>query len=119
MEVSASVINTFMSGGAMRSFLVAVPANLDPKERLPVIFLWHSLGASAKSFYDKGQLQAAVVGQRFLAIIPESKGDLFKWPLDITTSQARMDKEFQFLTTCRPARRSSFRSLRTASRRRA
>ena len=89
--------NTILSGGAKRSFLLAVPKNFDAKEQPPLLFLWHWLGGSANSFYTKGEIQAAVDGQRFIAVLPEAKGDLlFKWPFEAVQLQARMDEEFRF-----------------------
>ncbi len=95
--------NTVTSSGKAREFLLVVPANLQPDEQLPVLFLWHWLGGSAQGFIDRGEVQAAADQQRFLAIAPVSEGakllgtswDL-KWPFDITQSQARMTEEFQF-----------------------
>ena len=97
-----AAINTIMSSGNARTFLVAVPANLDPKEKLPIIFLWHWLGGSADGFYTKGEVQTAVNTQRFLAIIPENKrvggkSDLlWKWPFAISDTPQRIDEEVQF-----------------------
>ncbi|MSP59760.1 MAG: hypothetical protein EXR72_05350 [Myxococcales bacterium] len=88
--------NTIVSSNAMRKFLLAVPKGLDPSEKLPVLFLWHWLGGSADSFYKKGEIQGAVDGQRFLAVLPSSKGDLFKWPFSVVDSDARMEEEFRF-----------------------
>jgi predicted esterase len=94
--------NTLMSSGNARLFLLAVPAKLDPKEKLPVVFLWHWLGGSAMGFYTKGEVQAAVDQQRFLAVIPDNKkvngkSDLlWKWPFAVSDSQARIDEELQF-----------------------
>jgi predicted esterase len=89
--------NTITSSGVTRSFLLAIPAGVTPTERLPVVFMWHWLGGSADSFRSKGQVQAAVDSQRFLAILPESKGDIvWKWPFDQLQSAARMEEEFRF-----------------------
>lgn len=93
----AAGFNTITSSGNQRQFRLAIPSDLDPAERLPVIFLWHWLGGSADDFYTQGDVQAAVEQQRFIAVIPESKQDLtFKWPFDTTVSQARVDEEFVF-----------------------
>jgi predicted esterase len=90
-------LNTFKSMGNDRSFLLVLPSNPDPAEKLPVIFLWHWLGGSADDFLEKGQVQAAADSQRFIAVIPQSKGDLqFQWPFDIQQKQARIDEEFTF-----------------------
>jgi predicted esterase len=89
--------NTIRSGLFNRTFLLALPAGLDPSEKLPVVFLWHWLGGSADSFYNKGEVQAAVDGQRFIAVIPEAKADmLFKWPFDIAVAAARQEEEYRF-----------------------
>ncbi|MCS6915710.1 MAG: hypothetical protein RMK29_10090 [Myxococcales bacterium] len=89
--------NAIKSMGHDRSFLLAVPRDLKPEEKLPLVFLWHWLGGSAQKFYEKGQIQAAIDTQRFLAILPEAKSDMiFRWPFDIGVSQARMEEEFRF-----------------------
>jgi predicted esterase len=89
--------NTIVSSGVSRTFLLAIPAGLMPSEKLPVVFMWHWLGGSADAFRSKGQVQAAVDGQRFLAILPESKGDIvWKWPFDALQSNARMEEEYRF-----------------------
>ena len=90
--------NTIASSGNMRQFMLAVPKDLDPKEHLPLIFLWHWLGGSAHGFYEKGDVQNAADQQRFLAVIPSNKkvngnSDLYwKWPFAVSDSQARMDE---------------------------
>jgi predicted esterase len=88
--------NPFPSGSATRDFRLVLPADIKPEERFPVLFLWHWLGGSADDFYEKGQIQLAADTQRFIAVIPESKGDLFKWPFEVSQTQARMDEEFTF-----------------------
>lgn len=99
--------NDIKSTNSMRSFKLVVPKDLQPGERLPVLFLWHWLGGSADSFIRKGEIQAAADQQRFLAIAPEAKADmLFKWPFDIGVSSARMEEEFKFfddMLTCAAA----------------
>ncbi len=90
-------MNTLTSSGDQRAFLLALPANLQPDERLPLVFMWHWLGGSADGFYDKGEVQAAVDTQRFLAVLPVKKGDVpFTWPFEASQSQQRMDEEFRF-----------------------
>lgn len=89
--------NTITSSGDERRFLLAVPAGLDPAERLPVAFLWHWLGGDANGFFEKGQVQAAADQARFLAIAPEAKGDLLmKWPFLLSDGAPRMEKEARF-----------------------
>lgn len=89
--------NTIQSGAAERSFRLAIPADLQPEERLPVVFLWHWLGGSADDFYNQGEVQAAVDTQRFLAVIPVAKGDLlFQWPFETTEPESRVDEEMTF-----------------------
>jgi predicted esterase len=89
--------NAFTSTGHARQVKVAVPANLQPNEVLPVIFLWHWLKGSPDDFYTQGEVQTAVDTQRFLAVLPKSKGDLFfEWPFSVADSQARLDEEVAF-----------------------
>jgi predicted esterase len=85
------------SSGNTRSFIVAVPDNLQPNEQLPIVFLWHWLGGSASDFFDQGDVQNAVDQQRFLAVIPQAKGDLtFTWPYSYFDTTERQQEEFQF-----------------------
>ena len=89
--------NTIITSGGPRTFLLAVPTALDPMEKLPVVFLWHWLGGSADEFLRKGEVQAAVNSQRFLAILPEAKSDmLFKWPFDLGVTAMRQEQEYKF-----------------------
>lgn len=89
--------NVIQSSGNAREFLLILPTDFDPKEVLPVIFLWHWMGASADDFLERGEVQAAVDAQRFIAVIPESKGDTqFKWPFEIIAKDARVEEEFVF-----------------------
>ncbi len=93
----AAGMNPITSSGNARSFLLAVPANLQPNEHLPVIFLWYWLKGTAQDFYTVGDVQAAVDQQRFIAVIPDAKGDLFyNWPFTVNDSQARVDEEITF-----------------------
>ena len=89
--------NAILSTGHARSFLIVAPTDLKPDELLPTVFLWHWLGGSADEFLRKGEVQAAVDSQRFLAIIPEAKSDmLFKWPFNVTDKPARQEEEYKF-----------------------
>ena len=96
--------NTITSSGKTRDFIVVLPTTpLAPNETLPVLFLWHWLGATADDFLTRGDTQATADDERFIAVLPSSEGaDIFgtsydlDWPFDITQSQARMDEEFTF-----------------------
>jgi len=89
--------NTIKSTGNTRTFLLVVPKDLKADELLPVVFLWHWLGGSADSFLRKGEVQAAVDSQRFLAVIPESKADMiFRWPFNVGDSEKRQEEEYKF-----------------------
>ena len=89
--------NTILSTGVAREFLLVAPTALDPAETLPLVFLWHWLGGEAGDFLEKGEVQAAADGARFLAAIPEAKGDLLlKWPYMIVDLPARVDEEARF-----------------------
>jgi len=86
-----------MTSGNQRKFWIVLPTNLDPNEELPVLFLWHWLGGSAQDFFDKGNVQAAVDEQRFIAVIPQAKGDLqFTWPATNLDSAARLEEDATF-----------------------
>jgi predicted esterase len=76
---------------------LVLPKDLAATEQPPLIFLWHWLGGDAQDFLQKGEIQAAVDSQRFIAVMPEKKGDLlFVWPVEIIQSQARVDEELKF-----------------------
>lgn len=89
--------NSIKSTGHARSFLLVVPSDLHSDELLPVVFLWHWLGGSSDDFLRKGEVQAAVDQQRFLAVIPDAKADMiFKWPFNVGDSATRQEEEFKF-----------------------
>jgi hypothetical protein len=98
----ASGSNTMTSSGVSRSFLLVVPANLQPDEKLPVLFLWYWIGGSANGFLERGMVQQAADDQRFIGVIPVDVGAEVlglldtRWPFDITQTQQRMDQEFVF-----------------------
>jgi predicted esterase len=96
--------NSIESDGNDREFLLVVPDNLQPDEELPVLFLWHWLGGDAEKFLERGEIQLAADTQRFIAIIPEEKGDLqFRWPYTRATTAWRYDEELTFfddMLTC-------------------
>jgi hypothetical protein len=95
--VPAPANNSLVSSGANREFKIALPASMSATEKLPVVFVWHWLGGSAEDAYSALELQAAVDKHRFIAVIPNNKGDLLlKWPFSILDSQGRVDEEFQF-----------------------
>ena len=99
--------NTFRSMGNMRSFILVAPRTTMPGERLPVLFLWHWLGGSANGFLTQGNVQAAVDRYRFVAVIPEKKGDVaivipfvrsidMVWPYLTSSTPARVAEEVTF-----------------------
>lgn len=83
-----------------RTFLVIVPDDIQPDEQLPVMFMWHWLGGSAKNFYERADAQNAVNEKRFIAVIPDGRtpeqGVFFKWPFSITDIDDSLEAEFQF-----------------------
>ncbi len=90
-------MNTLVSSGVQRQFMVALPEGLQATEKLPVVFLWHWLGGDAVNFFNKANAGVATNQQRFIAVFPEDKGDLpLKWPYEITASPARLDEELRF-----------------------
>jgi len=96
-------MNTITSNGNARDFILVKPAVTDPGEKLPVLFMWHWIGGSAQGFVDKGEVQAAVDDQHFIAVVPVAKGATVigtsfntRWPFDISQTQGRMNEEFKF-----------------------
>ena len=87
----------FISGGNARRFIYVQPSDAQPDEVFPIVFLWHWLGGDPQDFFDKADLQNAADQLRFVAVVPDNKGDLvFKWPFTPIDPQARMDEEFLF-----------------------
>lgn len=81
-----------------REFILVLPTGFDPAtEHLPVLFLWHWLGGSADGFLTRGEIQAGADEARFIAVIPESRGDLpLQWPYSLIDSAARIEEESIF-----------------------
>jgi predicted esterase len=89
--------NTIESSGAERELILVVPEDLQPDERVPVFFLWHWLGGSATRFIEEGDVQTAADVFRFVAVVPEEKGDLpFRWPFTTNDSDERYQEELEF-----------------------
>ena len=96
-------LNTITTSNVQRELLLVLPSKPKSGEVYPVIFMWYWLKGSPQSFLTKGEVQAAVDNQRFIAVIPESKKDLnllglvdLPWPFTTLVSQARMDEEHAF-----------------------
>lgn len=94
-------LNVMSTGGGDREFITVVPSDWEKGEQLPVIVLYHWLGASAQGFYDRAEAQAAADHYRFIALIPEGREieDLvpFRWPFAVSDLDLLMDQDFQFL----------------------
>jgi hypothetical protein len=94
--------NDIMSSGSMRQFKLVTPSDLGPSEKVPVVFLWFWLGASAQSFISQADIIDGAQQQRFIAVVPEAKLNgtssayQFKWPDTFLDTQASMDQEFTF-----------------------
>lgn len=98
--------NTIVSGGIERRFILVAPYDIVPgSEELPVVVLWHHMGSDPDTFLKDDYLQDGVNSERFLAILPDAKGDLTfpipgvdpEWPWMAADSDARIDEELQFL----------------------
>ncbi len=89
--------NTITSSGVAREFILLVPADLDSAEWLPLGVLWHPLGSDANVFLRAGEMQEAIDSERFLAFLPQAKGDLLlQWPWSGLDSEARVEEELKF-----------------------
>ncbi|MCB9705336.1 MAG: hypothetical protein H6711_25905 [Myxococcales bacterium] len=97
LEGDDTAPNEIMTAGGPRRFAVVAPVEIKDGEELPVIFMWHWLGGSAHDFYERSEVASVVEELRFIAVIPESKGDvLFKWPFTSLDTDARLEEEFEF-----------------------
>ncbi|MEZ4340942.1 MAG: PHB depolymerase family esterase, partial [Sandaracinaceae bacterium] len=99
-------MNDLVSNGVARRFMLVTPTDMRPDETLPVVVMWHHLGGSADSLYQHGQAQESADTLRFIAVIPEKRGDLAidlffaefdpAWPYLDAASDARMEEEAVF-----------------------
>lgn len=89
--------STITSSGKERQFMVIVPDDIGEDEKLPVVFLWHWLNASAHSFYERAFVEEAVNQQRFIAVIPESIGQLLSDWRGWSTLNPESDEEEEFV----------------------
>jgi len=90
-------LNTISTDGNTREFRLVVPSQITSGERLPVVFLWHWLGGDATDFIEQGDVQTAADAYRFVAVVPEKKGDVqFTWPMDVISSGGRRAEELTF-----------------------
>ncbi|EDM76251.1 hypothetical protein PPSIR1_42286 [Plesiocystis pacifica SIR-1] len=92
-------MNVFDTGGGAREFILVAPTDIREGEELPVMFMYHWLGASANSFFNKAEVQYAADYYRFIAVIPEGREveDLvpFKWPFAVSDLDFIMEEDFQ------------------------
>lgn len=93
----AAGVNQITSSGNPRQFILVLPTDLLPGERLPLGFLWHPLGSDADVYLSEGDLQAAIDSERFAAVLPQDKGDLsLRWPWTAGDSEQRITEELVF-----------------------
>ena len=100
-----SVNTDFLSAGDYRDFRFLVPGSYDGTEAWPLLFGWHWLNASSRSFVEDGELETAAEEMRMLIVLPDdyenADGDSvywFNWPFSPTppsTAEAR-EKEMTF-----------------------
>ena len=99
--------NVLTSSGARRELLLIVPEGYDPAtERVPLVVLWHHIAGDASALARDVQAQANADELRFIAAIPEKKGDLTisiagysfdpVWPYLEATSADRLREEVVF-----------------------
>jgi hypothetical protein len=107
---ATSVVRDFYSAGDMRNFRFLVPASYDGSGEWPLVFAWHWLNASSRSFVEEGELETAAEEMRMLIVLPDvleddsgNKAYFFDWPFDPTCSNFAREKELTFfddLLTC-------------------
>ncbi|MFO0646787.1 MAG: hypothetical protein U0326_11160 [Polyangiales bacterium] len=86
--------NTIRTSHGDRSFILVVPSAMDAGTTpMPLLFGWHWLGGSASGFLDHGRVQANADRMRFIAALPEKKGDL-----QIGIGSVRFDPVWPYLT---------------------
>ena len=90
---------TLATGGGDRSFIFVAPTDLQEDEVLPVMFMFHWLGADANAFYDRAEVQYAADYYRFIAVIPNGR-DIdqlvpFRWPFAVSDLDFLMEQDFQ------------------------
>jgi hypothetical protein len=104
---TSSVNLGFVSAGDMRSFRVLIPRAYDPSLAWPVVFGWHWLNASSRSFVDDAELESAIDEMGFIAVLPDrledATGDkvyLFDWPFVEVSNAEKELVFFDDLLTC-------------------
>ncbi len=101
-------MNTLMTMGGPRRFLLAVPARQDRSRPSPLVFIWHWLGGSASSVVNNAMVQPIADALGMIVAVPEKKTDLAiripiinrdfdpAWPYLNTHSAARVEEEARF-----------------------
>ncbi|NJK32613.1 MAG: hypothetical protein HC927_09495 [Deltaproteobacteria bacterium] len=92
------MLNEIQSSSGTRSFIFVTPTEIQEDEALPIMVMFHWLGADAQKFYDRAEVQAAADYYRFIAIIPNGRDieDLvpFRWPFAVTDLDFLMQQDF-------------------------
>ncbi len=99
---STSVVTGFTTQGVERTFRLLVPSTYDGTRPFPVMFAWHWLNASSRSFVREGELDTAIEELDFIAVLPDKKlrpdGNkqyVFDWPFAEPTGQG-IEEELVF-----------------------
>jgi hypothetical protein len=74
LTTGPDAMNTITSGGVERQFMVVIPDDVRPGEKLPLVFLYYWLSGSAAQLYTVFDAQNAVNQERAIAVIPEAIG---------------------------------------------
>jgi predicted esterase len=94
---AAPALTTIESMGNDRELMVVRPTTIAAGETLPVVFVWHWLGGDAADVYEKLELQNAVDLRRFIAVVPQAKGDIiFRWPFGVSQPAERLAEELRY-----------------------
>jgi hypothetical protein len=87
-DEASSVVPDFATGDEHRSFRLLVPESYDREgtDSWPVLFAWHWLNSSSRSFVEDGELETAAEEMGFIAVLPDAPEDdgdrryIFDWP---------------------------------------
>jgi polyhydroxybutyrate depolymerase len=64
--------DSIVTGSATRSFIVYQPANIQPAEKVPVVFMFHGAGGNGDKFYTNSGWKEKAAVEKFYAVFPSA-----------------------------------------------